>query len=367
LTQVIKKRRIVLASVLKPVDDTRMFEKIGVSLAGADEAEVTIIGYPSLRPPTHQAIKFQSVPAFSRFSWKRLITPWLLFKKINQVKPELIIINTPELLIVAILNRIFFGRRVVYDVLENYYKNIRYTSAYPAFLGLPLAVMVRIMEVVTAPLIHHFLLAERGYQKELGFANPNSILENKLPKSIALAYANANRGNSTLLFSGTLAASTGVFEAIRLCQQLHTHDTSFSLTIIGYCAVRETLVLIKKEISDCPYIKLIGGDRLIPHQEILTEISHADIGIIIYPTNPSTASSIPTKLYEYLGLRLPVLIRHNPESHQLVNECKAGVILDEAPNYSVLSATLKSTRFTPNPPDSIFWESQTEILINSLK
>jgi hypothetical protein len=60
LTQVIKKRRIVLASVLKPVDDTRMFEKIGVSLAGADEAEVIIIGYPSQRPPTHQTITFHS-------------------------------------------------------------------------------------------------------------------------------------------------------------------------------------------------------------------------------------------------------------------------------------------------------------------
>ena len=46
-----KKQRIVLASVLKPVDDTRMFEKIGKSLAREPKYEISIYGYPSNKPP----------------------------------------------------------------------------------------------------------------------------------------------------------------------------------------------------------------------------------------------------------------------------------------------------------------------------
>jgi hypothetical protein len=367
LTQVIKKRRIVLASVLKPVDDTRMYEKIGVTLAGG-EAEVTIIGYPAATVPKHPYINFDSLPLFNRVSWKRLLMPWIVFKKINQVKPELIIINTPELLFVAILNRIFFGRKVVYDVLENYFRNIRHTTVYPSLLRLPLAVMVRMIELLTSPFIHRFLLAEKGYRAELGFAKPYTFLENKLPKSVASGFTRQRtNGYSNIIFTGTLATTTGVFEAINLCQKLHQLDSSFSLTIIGYCPVPKTLVQIKNAVKDCPYITLIGGDQLVAHSEILSAISQADFGIIIYPTNPSTQSSIPTKLYEYLALKLPVLIRHNAESNQLVSECKGGIILEEAPHYPTLFAAIKASNLTPSSPDSIYWESQSEILIHSLK
>lgn len=350
------------------MDDTRLFEKIGMTLAASGEAEVTIIGYPAATLPTHLSINFNSLPKFNRVSWKRLLIPWIVFKKINHVKPELIIINTPELLFVAILNRIFFGRKVVYDVLENYFRNIRYTTVYPSLLRLPLAGVVRLMEIITAPFIHRYLLAEKGYRAELGFAKPFTFLENKLPKSIASKFtSHSTRGYSNLIFTGTLASTTGVFEAIRLCQQLHELDSSFSLTIIGYCPIPETLALIKNEVKDFSYITMIGGDQLVPHSEILSAISQADFGIVIYPTNPSTQSSIPTKLYEYLALKLPVLIRHNAESHQLVSECKGGIILEEAPHYPTLSVALQNSHFTLSPRDSIYWESQSGALINSLK
>lgn len=345
-----------------------MFEKIGMTLAATGEVEVTIIGFPSAQVSPEACIRFNSLPSFARISWTRLLVPWIIFKKINQIKPELIIINTPELLFIGILNRIFFGRKVVYDVLENYFRNIRYTTVYPSLLRLPLAMGVRLIELIAAPFIYRFLLAEKGYQAELGFAKPYTFLENKLPKSIALRFSRQkNSGYTNLIFTGTLATTTGVFEAITLGQKLYQLDSSVSLTIIGYCPIPETLTQIKNEIKDCSYITLIGGDHLVPHSEILRATSQADFGIIIYPTNPSTQSSIPTKLYEYLALKLPVLIRHNEESHQLVTECKGGLILEETPHYPTLSAALKTSTFTPSPPDSMYWESQSEVLINSLK
>jgi hypothetical protein len=365
LPQVIKKRRIVLASVLKPVDETRMLEKLGVTLSDSGEYEVTIIGYPSTSRTSHPTIRFNPLPAFTRLSFKRLLIPWIIFKKINQVKPELIIINTPELLLVAILNRIFFGRKIIYDVLENYYRNIRFTSAFPAAIRWALAPLVRLKEWMSSPFIHHFFLAEAGYQKELRFANPYTILENKLPQTLT-DQSRQSRGYSKLIFTGTLAHSTGIFEAIQLTKELHQADSTFSLTVIGYCAQPEVLHELKKAI-EVPFIKLIGGDRLVPHEQILKEIDQADVGIIHYPANPSTQSSIPTKLYEYLAMRLPVLIRHNEASHELVKNCHAGIVLSVQPDVQSLATKLKSDRFTPTPPPSVFWEPEGEKLIYSLK
>lgn len=367
MSQVIKKRRIVLASVLKPVDDTRMFEKIGKTLVETGEFEVTIIGYPVSTQLRIPLIEYVMLPAFYRLSWRRLMAPWIIFKKINEVKPELIVINTPELLLVAILNKIFFGRKIVYDVLENYYRNIRFTPAFPALMRWPVASLVRCKEWLISPLIDYFWLAEFGYKKELGFAQPHTVLQNKLPKSIADQYPIKTKGSTRLLFSGTLAPGTGVFEAIELVQNLNQIDPRYSLTIIGYCAIPKILTQLKREISKSAFITLIGGDRLVPHEDILDEISKADWGVILYPANPGTQSSIPTKLYEYLALKLPILIRHNAESHLLVQQSNAGIILSESIDYGSLSAKMKSSPISPAIPDTVYWESQAGDLMNSLK
>ena len=44
-----KKSTVVIASVLKPVDDSRMYEKIGLTLAGSGRYDVHVIGCDSAR------------------------------------------------------------------------------------------------------------------------------------------------------------------------------------------------------------------------------------------------------------------------------------------------------------------------------
>ncbi|MFZ2906367.1 MAG: hypothetical protein WAZ98_09205 [Cyclobacteriaceae bacterium] len=339
-----------------------------MTLAKSGEYEVHIIGFPSINAPTENAITVHPMVSFSRFSFKRFVAGFQILRRTLDIKPDVIIINTPELLPVAIVNRLFFGRKIIYDVLENYFRNIRYTTAYPAFARWPLALMVRLLEKITAPLIHHFFLAETGYRQEIGFARSYTILENKLPKSIIQSYkSNQPRENHRLLFSGTLAESTGVFEAIELCKELHKIDTAYSLTLIGYCAMPDTLAEIKRNIADKPFITLVGGDQLVPHEQILHEISRAGWGIVIYPPNPSTESSIPTKVYEYLAFQLPMIIRHTTPSHAMVQEYKGGIILPAKPDFQVLIGQLKTFPKNPDAPADIFWESEGLRLIECLR
>ncbi len=360
------KKRVVLASVLKPVDDTRMLEKIGATLA-SEGFEVFIIGYPSSGKMAVPGITLLTLPRFSRVSFKRLQIPWIVFKKINQVKPEIIIINTPELLLVTVLNKILFGRRVVYDILENYYRNIRYTQTYPPGLRVLLAGIVRLTEIVFSPFIDRFLLAEKGYVQELKFVREPVTLENKLPKKVAETYKLNRSPYYKLLFSGTLAPTTGAFDAIKLSKELHAINPTYTLTLIGYAALPEILTRIRNEIAHAPFIKLIGGDKLVPHEDILQEISKAGTGIIIYPTNPGTQNSIPTKLYEYLALKLPVIISHTAESTELVKQCNSGIVLQNGFNAGILNEQLANSTFTFTCGEEIFWEAEAKKLIAALK
>jgi glycosyltransferase involved in cell wall biosynthesis len=361
-----KKRKIVLASVLKPVDDTRMTEKLTASLLATGLFEITIIGYPSVKPIIHTDVKIISLPPFKRFSWQRLIAPWLIFAKISRINPEVVIINTPELLLAGVLNRLFFKRKLVYDVLENYARNIRYTSAYPGYLRSLLAVVTRMFERCLTSFTDAIFLAEKGYAIELPFAKKAVVLENKLPRTIAKQYQSTNASRFNLVFTGTLATTTGIFDAIALCKSLHAIDNQYTLNIIGYCAQSDVLAEIHQQIKDYSYIRLTGGNRLVPHHEILQAIQLAGGGIIMYPPNPGTENSMPTKLYEYMACHLPILISHTPASTTLVETCRAGIALPTQVDYQALHERWQNATFDFQLPESIFWETEGKRLIDTL-
>lgn len=360
------KKRVVLASVLKPVDDTRMLEKVGPALVSGG-FEVFIIGYPSSRPVNVSGINVIPLQKFNRVSFKRLAMPWVIAQKIYRLKPEAIIVNTPELLFVTVWIKILFRSKVVYDVLENYYRTVRYTPTYPVVLRPLFAGIVRLAEVIFSPFIDLFLLAEKGYANELRFARKPVILENKLPKNLAGQFNITRSSYYNLLFSGTLAPSTGVFHAIQLSKDLHAINPQYNLTIIGYAALPDVLIKIRKEIQDADYIQLIGGDKLVPHHDILHEIGKAGTGIIIYPSNPGTESSIPTKLYEYLALKLPVIISHSKPSTNLVKQFNAGLVLQMGTPAGIVNERLANSTFKFSADDSIFWEIEAQKLVQAFR
>ncbi len=363
-----KKRRIVIASLLKPIDDTRMFEKMGVTLSDSGDYEVFILGYPSKVKPAYPNIHFSPLPPFARISFGRLLAPLRIALKIREVRPDMLIVNTHELLIVALLNRIFFGTRIIYDIQENYFRNILYSEAFPQLLRPLLALWVRAKEKITASLFHWFFLAEKGYQNEFKFLkNRYTIIENKAMPPAGLKRT-VRPGDGRLLFSGTLAESTGVFEAINLAIELNQLEPSIRLKIIGYCAKSELLNKIKLAIAAHNFITLTGGDQLVPHQEIVKSISNSDFGIIYYPHSPHTENSIPTKLYEYLSYQLPIIIQDKPAWKELISPCQAGISIDfQKLKASDLLEKMQTGMFYPRPAEDTTWDSEAIKLLEVLK
>ncbi len=363
-----KKQRIVLASVLKPVDDTRMFEKMAKSLSSNPDYEIFIIGYPSQKEPRHHSIQFISHPNFNRLSLRRLLTPLFILRKGYKVKPDVFIVNTHELLIVAVAFRILFGCRIIYDVQENYWRNILWTDTFPSLVRPLLACWVRGKEILLSGFFHLFILAEKGFEKEMKFfGNKFIVVENKslLPKG----FKRTKSGETiNLLFSGTISESTGVFEAIRLATGLYQEDRSVRLLIIGYCARLSTLKKLEDAILDKSFISVIGGDHLVSHEEIISHIARSDFGFVYYPTSPHTENKIPTKLYEYLSAALPVLIQDYWPWVELCAPYPAAIPIDF--NSPVDAASLinkmRQIRFYTAPPTGVFWASEETLLLTAV-
>ncbi len=352
------KRRIVLASVLKPVNDTRMFEKLAFSLAAVERYEVHVIGFPS----GHSAdgrVTIHALPNFSRLSWQRIKASWHVLLKFIQLKPALIIITTHELLVTAIIAKLITGSKLMYDVQENYSHNIRYTHTFPSIVRFPTAIYVRWKERLSSFFVDHFLLAEKIYQDELPFVKGrSSIFENKARKPMQKRKATLNE--MKLLFTGTLSRSTGVFKAIELAVKMHAIDPSVTLTIIGYCAIRGELSALQSQIEKYNFIHLIGGDRLVPHDVILDAILTSNAGIIAYEYSQVTHQKTPTKLYEYLAYQLPIIITSRPTLwSELCRPFHAAITVDfEQPDAAEVVRALKTQDFYTSLPSDMHWESE---------
>jgi glycosyltransferase involved in cell wall biosynthesis len=310
--QEIKKRRILLASVLKPVDEPRAFEKIGQSLAAAGY-EVFIAGTSTSAKQTVDSVSFLPHPKMNRISLSRIITRVQILFSVFKIKPDLLIVCTHELLSVAILYRLLTGKKIIYDVQENYFANILYTHAFPKFIRRIIASFVRLKETTASVFFSGFILAEQCYSLELRFVKKNCVvIENKckLPDDFR---RKTNEGSIRFIFTGTLAESTGVFEAIDFVKKIHAQESKVELRIVGFSLLPSILQQIRSEIQSNPFISLKGGDQFVSHAEVLEEISSADFGLISYPILPHTKNRIPTKLYEYMACGLPFLLEENEE------------------------------------------------------
>lgn len=360
------KRRVMLASVLKPVDDTRMYEKMALTLLATGRFTLAVAGAGTTVPHTPE-IQFFPLGRFARISAGRLLAPLKVLLACHQVKPQILIVNTHELLTVALISRILFGSEIWYDVQENYYRNIRFGGTFPPLVRGIIAGMVRAKERALAQFFSGFFLAEQGYQCEFTFFGSRAvILENKVSRR---QLAPRRRGPVfTFLFSGTLAPATGVFEAIKLVKAVRAKGAPVHLRIIGFSAQPAVRQALRNACNPSDFITLEGVDSLVPHNRILEAIALADAGIISYPPSPHTENAIPTKLYEYLGNQLPIVCTRHPVWSALVDRWQAGISIDfDRYEADVVWQQISHHNFYPTPPVNVFWEDEAQRFLDALR
>jgi len=384
------KPKVIIASVLKPVTDARLFEKLALSLAQTNKYRINIIGFvakknaeaapkPLSAHQDHPQITQTPLFGQHRTHWKRWFTPLTFGLKLLKVKPELIIATSPEILAVSCAYKILFGKKVVYDVRENYFLNITHAHHYPTWLKKPLAHAVRAYERLLQPVIDHFLLAEYAYAKEMRFPEGKySFLPNKmvLPAGVTLPNlpkASPYMGQSPLklLYTGTIAKAYGIEEALLFTNIISNQDIEVQLTVAGYCPDRQYWAQLRPKLLKMPFVRLIGGPEPVPHAQILALIPKHHAALMPYQVNPSLQNCIPSKLYEYMAHQLPVIISPNAVWEAAIMPPKAGFMLDfkafsneKGPLTPVntLIAQLKQPFYTTGTPQDAIWQAEKHIL-----
>lgn len=365
---------LVFATVLKPIDDPRMYGKLAVSLSQTNKYGINIIGFASKNIPQAAGIQFHPIFHFSRLSPKRILAPWRAFVKIMQLRPRILIICTHELLLPALLYRVFGRGKVIYDVQENYWRNILYTDAWPGWLKWPLATWVRAKEKASRAWVDHYILAEEAYATEISFVRGKfTLLQNKFApaqSSAPLEYPipQKKEGKTRLLISGSLISSYNILETITFTNQFSTQCPQIEWHIIGFAPDPAYREKIKAAAAGKNHLILQGIDQIVPHAAIIQAIKQADAAWIPYLPNKSTENCLPTRFFEYAWHQLPIIYPPNPLWRKFMDFYQAGICFEatETDFSALISLLQKEDFYAHTDKNSLSWASEEGKLLQLL-
>ncbi|MFC4871977.1 glycosyltransferase [Negadavirga shengliensis] len=350
-----QKTPVVIASVLKPVNDPRMLFKLAYSLRETNKYDLNIIGFSSKKTPNHENIRFHSVFSKSRKHFTRIMVSFRMLKVLFRTRPRLIIVTTYELLPAAVLGKLLLGYRLVYDVQENYGKNVIYNNTLPKPLRKPAALFIRVCEKTAGPFVDHYLFAEKCYVQEFPQVKNYTVIENKSTwHSDSSVPVRLNpHAHIRFLISGTITEAYGVKKALQWFLSLLGDYPNIRLHIVGHAPVPSFRNQVEALARSHQQISLNLSSVPIPHEVLRKCMQKADVMVLPYLLLPSIRDKVPTKLYEALALGRPILISKNPIWEKMICSGPAGLGVD-------FSATGKAKDVMGNFLSKVFYKTQPE-------
>lgn len=363
--------KVVIASILKPVTDTRMLEKMAQSLSLESKYSTFIIGQDAKASEHPDNITLLPIFSFPRLSLKRIWAHWKFLFCLVKIRPQIIIVNTYELLKAASFYKIIFGCRLIYDIRENYHLNVAQGSSYPRISRAMIAFLIKKFESFFSVWVDHFFIAERSYKDELPFIGKDyTLLENKVAQSVTDNISiTRDPGGFRFLICGTLSIEYGVLEGIDFFLRIAGKLQGARLTLMGYCPNSKTRKHLLKKIEGIDSINLIGGNQPVPHEMILEEMGKANYLLLPYRNLPQIINCFPTKIYEAAALKCPVIISPFGIWKQFVEDNSAGLLFNfqSSDPEEIINQLSSNSFYTSEFEASIYWESYQENFLNSLQ
>lgn len=320
-----------LTSVHSP-DDPRIFSKECRTLADAG-FDVTLI-VPAQCSEVRQGVRIRAIsPPASRL--RRITrTTWNVYKAGAASGAEVCHIHDPELIPAGLLLKLH-GKRVVYDVHEDYVTSVRQKDYVPSFLRRPLSVLLGTLEWLIAKWCA-IVVAERYYLKRF----PRGTVVLNYPRTDMLP-SSKPRGDRTppqirLLYTGVVSEDRGALTHARLVntsEDIHVH-------VVGRCETDLAAAMRGVAGSGVSRLHMTGEGAHVPYQTILDayECGGWTAGLALFPDTPHYRDKELTKFFEYMAAGIPIICSNLPTWVSLVEGIGCGLCVDANDQAAILGA-----------------------------
>ena len=309
--------------------DTRIFHRECKTLKDAGY-KVTYIGqggwiesYPQtedIRVEYVEGIKVISFPP-PRSRFRRILWQFKLFKLVVNEGAKVYHLHDPELMLFGAVLKIITNAKIIYDIHENY------TFSSRSWIPRPLRKIVTYMLRGFMRFIFRYFdgiiavtnnIKQKFEHKNLKVVRNvyfNEILENlKFDKQ-------KNDKHLDLIFAGGIIRVRGIDRIVRVLDVFEKGEVTFKLigkfNDPGY----------RQEITSLPGFRNVEMMGWQPHDVVMEEMAKADVGILTLLLNEV---GLPNKMFEYMGMGLPIIASDSPGWREIIEGNGCGLIVDLA-------------------------------------
>tara|TARA_B100000963_G_C22633461_1_gene676246 strand:+ start:3463 stop:4632 length:1170 start_codon:yes stop_codon:yes gene_type:complete len=358
--------------------DTRIFVKMCSSLANQGY-DVSLIVADGKGDEIKNGVKILDVGLLKNRFYRFFFSIFKVYRKAIKLNAKVYHFHDPELLLISCMLRLNSQADIIYDVHENVKEDILGKDWIPLFFRRFISVLFVLTERLMLKFINYIIVAEDSYLKIYkNRKNVTSILNYpiiSLRKNKKNIRSNKVDSIINMVYVGGVSRIRGAVELIESVNLLVSsgHSNIF-LKIIGLISLdfkNELFKLINKYKLNS-HVAICG---VISHETVYDEFEKAHIGLSILHPDPNFIESIPTKLYEYMSVGIPVIASDFPMWKKIIEKYQCGICVNpmnpkeiaEAIIY-ILNNPTKSMKMGTNgiaPVEDFYnWEKESLKLIN---
>ena len=309
-----------MTSVHSP-DDIRIVhhELKSLSEHGFDVALIA----PLHRRPAPADVRVFHVPAPAS-RWQRMTrTTWAVYRSAVSADADVYHFHDPELIPIGIALRVR-GKRVVYDVHEDYSRQTLTRDWIPKVLRRAVGKGTALLETIAATLLSGIVAATPAIARR--FPVPKTVVVQNYPvlEEFDVSPVIPHRQRAfRLAYIGGISPIRGVFEMVRSMEFL-PDSMDARLVLAGAFSSAS----LENEVRGLPGWRRAEFLGWQSRQQVAELLASARAGLVLFHPAPNHTEAQPNKLFEYMSAGLPVVASDFPLWRDILGEAGCGLLVD---------------------------------------
>jgi glycosyltransferase involved in cell wall biosynthesis len=308
---------------LHPPFDVRIFHKECRTLAQAGY-DVTLLAQADWEEKVVAGIRVIGLPRITRRYqrprvWRRIV------KEVKRLKPDIVHFHNPELLLVTPFLR---PARLIYDRQEAFAETVLVRRWIPRPLRYPVSRLVSFLEPTLARRTDAIVVTEDSHVKVFQKCGCPVVLLYNYPLLSNLDFARHSDGK-TVLHVGVLSEGRGAGTMIEAMRRVVQRVPGARLVLVGSFDCPADEIEIRQKINDYGLKDAVVLVGWVPFDELPKWFAQADVGLVPWQTKEKFPPQIiPTKMFEYMGSRLPVVASNRLAIRRFMDGLDCGLLVE---------------------------------------
>jgi len=312
-----------ITTVHSPFDD-RIFQKECKTLAKAGY-EVYLIAQHD-KEETVDGVHIIPLPNTRNRYQRILLLPIRALNIALNLGADVYHFHDPELLPVGILLKLFSRKKVIYDVHEDYSKQILSKPYIPRILRKSIAYVVKMLEYISSLFFDSIVTATDDILRNFSYHKKAISIKN-FP--IIENFSDTKKVNGSrkdvfnLIYIGGLTEERGIIEVVRALEFVNSKK-QLKLILCGKFTPPDLEVKVRS-LKGFEKVEYLGW---VDFGKIPDFLNKADAGIVCLHPIPNYLTSLPVKLFEYMLAGLPVIASNFPLWKEIVEGNNCGICIN---------------------------------------